>query len=256
MTGFVVLLRKELLEAWRTRRLPVVAGLFLIIGIVSPLTARYLPEIIALAVGDQLTIPVPDPTVADAVLQLQKNLGQFGALAAIVLAMGSVATEKDRGTAAFVLTKPATRAAFLAAKLIALGAVLAIGTVLAVAVAWAYTAVLFEPLAVGGWAVLAGLAWLALMAWAAITFLASTVTRSAAAAAGIGVAALLGLSLVSAIPQVGRFLPTGLDPGALGLAAGGSIERPEELATAVLGTIAIVAGCGVLAWTSFRRQEL
>jgi ABC-2 type transport system permease protein len=256
VTGFAVLLRKELLESWRTRRLPVIAGLFLIIGIISPLTARYLPEIIALAVGDQLTIPVPDPTVADAVHQLQKNLGQFGALAAIVLAMGSVASEKDRGTAAFVLTKPATRAAFLAAKLIALGAVLAIGTALAATVAWAYTAVLFEPLPVGGWVALAGLTWLALMAWASITFLASTVTRSAAAAAGIGVAALLGLSLVSAIPGVGRFLPTGLDPGALALAAGRPLEKPEELATAVLGTIAIVVGCAVLAWMSFRRQEL
>ena len=32
MNGFSILLRKELLEAWRTRRLPVVAVLFLSSG--------------------------------------------------------------------------------------------------------------------------------------------------------------------------------------------------------------------------------
>lgn len=255
MTGLGILLRKELLESWRTRRLPVVVGLFLFVGIMSPLTARYLPEILKAALGDQMTIPVPTPVVADAVLQLQKNLAQFGALTAIVLAMTAIASEKERGTAAFILTKPATRAAFLLAKLGALGAVLGLGTVVAVAVAWAYTAVLFEPLPVGGWVALALLQWLGLMAWASITFLASTVTRSAAAAAGVGVIALLVLSIVSAIPQVGRFLPSGLDPGALAIAVGEVVKGPE-LATAILGTAVIVVGCTAVAWMSFRRQEL
>ena len=48
------LLRKELLESVRTFRLPVVAGLFLFVGLSSPVLARYLPEIIELAGGDQL----------------------------------------------------------------------------------------------------------------------------------------------------------------------------------------------------------
>jgi ABC-2 type transport system permease protein len=255
MTGFGILLRKELLESWRTRRLPVVVGLFLFVGIMSPLTARYLPEILKAALGDQMTVPVPTPVVGDAVLQLQKNLAQFGALTAIVLAMGAIASEKERGTAAFILTKPTTRASFLVAKLAALGAVLGLATAVAVAVAWVYTAVLFEPLAVGGWVALALLSWLGLMAWASITFLASTVTRSAAAAAGVGVIALLVLSIVSAIPQVGRFMPSGLDPGALALAIGQDVKGPE-LATAILGTLVIVVGCAALAWLSFRRQEL
>ena len=57
MAGFRVLLRKELLESWRTLRLPVVAGLFLVVGLTSPLLARFLPEIITAAGGDQLLRP-------------------------------------------------------------------------------------------------------------------------------------------------------------------------------------------------------
>ena len=68
MTGGAILLRKELLESWRTLRLPIVAGLFLLVGLTSPLLARFLPEIIKAAAGDQLpTIPLPTPVAADAV---------------------------------------------------------------------------------------------------------------------------------------------------------------------------------------------
>ena len=78
MTGLSVLLRKELLESWRTMRLPIVGGLFLVVGLTSPLLARFLPEIIEAAAGDQLpAIPIPTPVVADAADQLWKNLAKL-----------------------------------------------------------------------------------------------------------------------------------------------------------------------------------
>ena len=237
MSGFRVLLRKELLEAWRTRRIPVVAVLFLVVGIISPLTARYLPEILTAALGDQLPIPVPPPVAADALLQLQKNLGQLGALAAIALAMGSVSGELDRGTAALVLAQPATRGAFLAAKLIAIGVVLAIAVAAATVVAWVYTAILFEPLPVAGWVAMAVLSWLALLAWAALTFLASAATGSTTAAAGLGFVALVVISLASIVPALDRLLPSGLSAPAIQLASGGAVADAGAALTAVLGTI-------------------
>jgi len=161
VSGGLVLLRKELLESWRTLRLPIVTGLFLVVGLTSPLLARFLPEIIEAAGGAELgSIQIPTPVAADAASQLWKNLAQFGAIAAIVLAMSSVAAEKERGTAAFVLSKTVSRGAFLASKVVAIGAVLGLGVVLATAVAWFYTAVLFEPLPVAGWVAFAALAWL------------------------------------------------------------------------------------------------
>jgi len=251
-----ILVRKELLESWRTYRLPVVAGLFLLVGLTSPLLARFLPEIIKAAGGDQLgTVQLPTPTTADAVDQLWKNLAQFGAFAAIILAMGAVATERDRGTAAFILSKTATRGAFLGAKAIAIGALLAVAVALATGVGWVYTAILFEPMPVGGWIALAILAWLGLGASVAITFLGSTVTGSAAAAAGIGFLALLVLSIAAAIPNVGRFLPGGLAAPALALATGSPVEV-ADLVTPVVATIVLIAACLAASAWSFRRQEI
>jgi ABC-2 type transport system permease protein len=256
MAAFGILLRKELLESWRTLRLPVVGGLFLVVGLTSPLLAKFLPEIITAAGGDQLSgIQIPEPVVDDAVLQLWKNLAQFGAFAAIILTMGSVATERDRGTAAFVLSKTVSRGAFLSAKVAAIGLVLAVAVALAVTVGWIYTAILFEPMPIGGWLGLAGLAWLGLAAWAALTFLGSTVTGSVAAAAGIGVIAWLGLSIASAIPGIARFLPGGLDQAAVSLATGSAVE-PADIVTPVLSTLLIVVVALLAAGRSFRGQEL
>lgn len=257
MSGLGVLLRKELAEAWQTRRLPIVAGLFAVIGMISPLTARYLPEIMQAALGDQLPVALPTPTAVMAVEQLQKNLLQLGALAAIALAMGSVSGELDRGTAALVLAQPVTRPAFLAAKLVAIGVVLAIATLFAGLTSFVYTAVLFDVPPVGGWLAMTVLSWLALTAWAALTFVASAATGSTMAAAGIGFVALIGLSLASIVPTLDRLLPTGLTaPGVL-LASGATAGVDwSRLLTALVGTLVVIGACLAVAVLTFRRREV
>jgi ABC-2 type transport system permease protein len=251
--GFRTLLAKEVLEQWRTLRLPIVAILFLFVGLSSPLLARYTAELVEALAGDQIAIPIPAPVTADAVDQLVRNLHQFGGLAAILLAMGAVAAEKDRGTAALLLTTPVTRGAFIGAKAIAIGATLALGTALATAAAWLYTALLFEPLPVAGSVGLAALIWLVLACYAALTFLASTVLRSPAAAGGLGFGAFLGLSIISALPRVGEYLPPALVGQAAAIALG---ETGGNIAGPVLVTIGVITGSLVLAWAAFRRQEL
>jgi ABC-2 type transport system permease protein len=253
MSGLAPLLRKELLEQWRTMRLPIVAAVFLLVGLASPLLARFTPEILKAVGGDQFSIVLPTPTAADAWAQLAKNLGQFGALVAVLLAMGSVATEKERGTAALILTKPAGRDAFLLAKMVAIATTLGISTAIAGAGAWLYTLILFEPLPVAGFVAAMLLQWLALVAYAAVTFLGSTLTRSALAAAGLGVAAFIVLGILGIIPAIGPYLPTGLGDPARALALG--LPGVDALGPAV-ASIVLVAALFAAAALAFRRQEL
>jgi ABC-2 type transport system ATP-binding protein len=253
LSGLGALARKELLEQRRSLRLPLSATVFALVGLSSPLLARFTPEIVRALGGSQFQIVLPTPSAADAVAQLVKNLGQFGALTAVVLAMGSVATEKERGTAALVLSTPASRAAFLLAKLLAIAATLSVATLVAAAGAWFYTFVLFEPLPIGGFVASAAVQWLSLVALASITFLGSTLTRSAVAAAGVAVAALILLGLIGILPNVAPYLPTGLGPPAEALALGraaGFIIGP------VLAVVALVVVTSCVAWLSFRQQEL
>src|SRR5512146_2901345 len=113
--------RKEMIEQWRTSRLLVLVIVMLFFGMLSPLFAKYTPLILTmLPGGDQFAGLVPPPTILDAVTQYVKNNGQFVVqLLAVVLTMGAVANEKEKGSAALMLVKPLPRLTFLLAKFLA-----------------------------------------------------------------------------------------------------------------------------------------
>ena len=257
MTGYRELVVKELLEAWRTYRLIVLALLFLALGVTAPIVTKYLPDIINAFGPAGFEVQIPIPGVADVLDQLLKNIVQFGALAAILLSMGSVATERERGTAAFVLAKPVTRTAFLAAKLVALGIEFAIAIGLAVAGAWLYTWLLFGPgrPAILPWLELGAVIWLSTAVYVSITFLGSVLMRSSLGAAGIGFLGLIVLSLLSIVPNFTSWLPAGLPAVAKSLALRETSPDVDPVRTIVV-SIAISGVAIGLAWWRFRRMEL
>lgn len=253
MSCFRILLEKELLESWRTRRLPVIVILLALVGLSSPLLARFTPQIIAAFAVELGPIELPTPTITDAVDQIVENVGQFGVLAAILLAMGSMAAEKERGTAALILTKPVGRAAFLVAKFAALAVVLGAATAVSVLVGGIYTTLLFEAPSAAGLAALGLLVWLQLLAFASITVLGSTLTGSSLAAGAIGLIASVALAIGSAFPGFGNVLPPGLSRIAREVALD---QAPAAPWAALAVTLAVIGGSIALSWLSFRRQEL
>jgi ABC-2 type transport system permease protein len=255
MDGFGVFLRKELREAARTNRLLVVGAIFLLLGIISPVTAKYTNDLLKLiGTGQQgVQIILPSPTVKDAVAQYLKNVAGTGIFVAVLLPMGMVAREKERGTAAFVLSKPLARSAFLLAKLMALVLTLTLGMVLAAVATYFYTALLFQPLPLGGFIDCSVLILLSLLVYAAFTFLGSTLVSSQLAAVGIGLGGWVLISLIGVIPHAAQYTPGGVLEPASALALG---TPPPHLAVSVLANLALLVVLMALAWLSFRRQEL
>lgn len=251
MDGFGVFLRKELREAWRTARLPVVVGIFFILGMLSPLAAKYTPELLK-SLGSGIQIIVPPPQASDAIDQFLKNVGGDGVFIAILLAMGMVAREKERGTAAFVLAKPLSRPAFLLAKLVALALTLAAGVGVAGLATYIYTALLFKPVAVGGFIIACLLVLLMLLAYAAVTFLGSTLTRSSLPAAGIGLVGFAAVSLLGIFPRVQPYTPAALNDMARALPLGLS---PHHVVEPLVATGVLIVAMGLLSWLAFRSQE-
>jgi ABC-2 type transport system permease protein len=254
MTGLPTFLAKELREQWRSRRLLAVVIVFAAFGVASPLLARFLPELVGSLAGEEgVTIEIPPATLDDAATQVVRNIGQTGVLAAILLAMGSVATEKERGIAAMWLTKPLSRSAYLGAKIAGIGAVLAAGIAVAGIAAYAYTVFLFEPPAIAGWVAMCVLLLLQLLAYASVTFLGSTLAGSALAAAAIGIGALAVIAIVGALPVIGAWTPSGLADAALAIATGDSAENLWPSLAATLVVVGVALGAAALA---FRRQDL
>lgn len=265
---FWAAMHKELLQQWRTRRVLIVAAVFALFGLASPVVAYFTPQMLkAIPGAEQFASLVPTPTAADAMVQYVKNLTQFGFILALLLGMGAVAGEKERGTASLVLSKPMTRWAFVASKFAAQLLVYGLGFALALAGGYFYTQVIFGAVAFGPFAMLNLVLFFWLLPFVAVTLLGSVIGNSTGAAAGIGLGGVVVLLIASNLPLISSLMPGALVGWASqlgiqavgGLTAIGQTAAPaySPLATGALAASAAITLICVLASVAlFEQQEL
>jgi len=260
---------KELRQAWRTRRILVVWAVFLAFGMLSPLIAYFLPQVFGSVEGMEMFADlIPTPTAVDAMTQYLKNLSQFGFILAVLLAMGTVVGEKERGVAAMILSKPMARWAFIASKFAAQFVVYLAGFVLSAIGAYYYTMFLFGSLEMGSFLLLNGLLLLWLLTFVGLSLLGSTLGKSTVAAGGIGLGLCVAQMLLGNIPRWGALLPGGLMGWAtlLGQQAAGVNSGTDAAALlsgaaagqggAAASALAIILMSLVLAIGIFEQQEI
>ena len=250
---FIASLRKEFIEQWRTYRLLVLVIVLTFFGMTSPLLAKYTPELLkALPATGGMTLVMPPPTLMDAVSQYVKNVSQFGFLLALLLSMGAVAQEKDKGTAAMMLVKPLSRATFILSKVSALGLSFLLSLLIAGLGAYYYTVLLFQPVDLGLWLALNLLLWVYMLVYIALTVLFSTLIRSQAAAAGLSFGMLLLMALVGSLGKLGEYLPAQLVTWGASLLTGSTASYWPALAV----SLGLIVASVVIALMAFRKQEL
>jgi ABC-2 type transport system permease protein len=255
MRGYRAILEKEVIELWRTYRLAIACGLFVLLGIAVPVLERYLRGITTLFGQVDPELGVGKTGVPDVVETLVHVLWLFGPLAAVLLTMGALAGERQARTAALVVSKPISRAAVVWAKFVAVAMVLGLATGLAVAGTWLYASILFGALELVPWLQLWLLAWLDALVFVAITLAASASLASPAGAAATGVAAYGAIGLAATVVTLNPWLPTGLGEvgQALVLTELGSDVDPFR--TVAASTTLLVAAL-LFAWLRFRRVDL
>ena len=139
MKTFNAFLAKEFTEHLRTYKLLILGVVFLIVGLMSPLAARFMPDILAMAGLDPDALGIPDPTALDSYMQFFKNTSQLGMVILVIVFSGLMANELSKGTLVNILTKGLARPVVLMAK--AVFAILAWTALylLALGVTYAYT---------------------------------------------------------------------------------------------------------------------
>lgn len=102
MVNFVVLLKKNLLEMVRNKRIIIFSILFVAISVISALTARFLPELINAILetaGEQVGANfLLKATVAESYIQFIVNISQSAVLVVAILFATSISKEKNKGT--------------------------------------------------------------------------------------------------------------------------------------------------------------
>lgn len=201
--------RKEWLESLRNYRLLIVVVVLAFFGMTSPLIAKIAPQIVTAVVpqGADISQIIPTPTVWDAITQYVKNMGQFSIILALLLGMGTVVQEKERGTAAMMLVKPLPRGSFLGAKFLGLATIFAISIIIAGIGSYYYTMLLFETMNIVDWLVLNVFLFIYVLVIISISLFCSTVTKSQAAAGGMAAGIIVSGLIIGAIRGLGKYLP-------------------------------------------------
>ena len=111
-------------QLWRTFRLPALLLVAIFFALLDPIGARYMPQIMEqLMRGTEgITIIMPEMGPADAMASFFGDLAQLGAFILIVIAMGAVAAERERGISAWLLTRPVGRLPYFWSKFAAYSA--------------------------------------------------------------------------------------------------------------------------------------
>ncbi len=251
---FRTLLAKEFREQWRTWKMIVFLAVFLITGIISPVLAKYTPELLKMIpnLPAGLANIIPTPTLADSVAQYLKNTEQFGILLVILLTMGVMAQEKERGTAAMLLTKPVSRSAVVLAKWLAGMSIVVAGLIADGLACLAYTAVLFEPIPFGAFWALNLLLLVYLGVYLTVALMASTLARTQTIAAVGAFGGLIVLAILGSIPRLSDYMP-----GQLVNWGNSLVLKGDANAWPALGVAAgIIVLALVIACLRFEREEI
>ena len=207
MKGFAPLFKKEIREQLKLYRLVIVGGIFLFFGINAPLTLKYLPDLLKLAGDQQMIIQLPTPTAAQALAQYAGNIGQIGALVAVLVAMDSIANELKSGTAVMTLSKPVSRSAFVSTKLLAASLTFLVSMIAASVLCFVYTIWLIQGAAVWPFVGLNLMLGLFLIFCLAVTLLFSSLFKNSLAAGGLALGAIIVQGIISALPVIGKYMP-------------------------------------------------
>jgi len=179
-----------------------------------------------------------------------------GAIGAVILAQDEVIREKQSGTAAWILSKPVSRAAFILTKVLAniIGVAVFIvalpGVVSFVEITLATgSQPAWLPFLAGMGVILLGLVF-----YLSLTILLGTLYEQRGPLLGIGFGLMFGgMILVNFVPQLNYILPLALDKISLVVAMGQTLDAmmiSQVVSTAVLSVVFTA-----LAVLRFRRQE-
>ena len=251
MSGLGALLKKEFREQLKTHKFLIIAAVFLLFGLGTPLMLKYLPELLKLA-GEEIIIEIPPATPVQALAEYADTAVQLGVLMAVLMAMGAIARERESGTAAMTLSKPVSRGAFVLAKLVAMSTSFLVAIGLASIACYGYTVILIGEADALAFVVLNLLLGLFLVFCLSVTLLFSSLFRSQLVAGGLALVILIGQALIAGVPWIGGYMPAGLISWGTGLLSG----TASSAWIAVGATLAAVILCLYLSWLSLRRKEV
>ena len=213
-------------------------------GLVGPLLARYMSELLRLAGPSQVTVTAQAPSPADGLYNYVGQVSQTGVIVVVVVAAGALAFDARRGVSIFLRSRTRHLRDLVVPRYVMSVAAAVAGYTVGTAAAWYETALLIGPLPAAemaqGW--VCAVVYLAYAV--AVVVLAASLARSVLGTVGTALAMLLFTPVLGTVAVVRPWLPSTLANAPvelLGPAVLGDYVRTLAVAV-VLGLTFLVVG--------------
>lgn len=198
---WLTLYRKEMLEMTRNAKWIWVPLVFIIIGVMQPVTTYYTPQILESMGGlpEGAIIELPAPSQQEVIAKTLSQFGTIGVLILVLASMAVVSGERQSGVAAMILVRPVPHASYITAKWAGVQTLALASFVCGFSSAAYYTIILFGDIAVArlAQAFAAYGLWLAFIV--TVTVFLGSWLRSSAAIAFVSLIAAVALALASGL---------------------------------------------------------
>lgn len=191
MNEFTVLLKKEWLETVRSYKILWIPLLFILLGVMDPVTTYYMEDILASVgnVPEGFELSFPELSPADVLLS---STGQFQSIGIIVLIsafIGIISRERQNGTATLLYVRPISPASVFLSKWVMASLICISGVTIGYLASMYYTWVLYGTVEVDAFIKML------LTYWVWILFVMA-VTVAMSAAFQTGIAATIAITLI------------------------------------------------------------
>lgn len=257
--GFSNMLRKELEEWFGTRRWlwQAIIWLALINGLMA-FVMFVVPRIDPAGMQDSQGAPIGKEDILALGLSLYFSMAVIaGSIGAVILAQDEIIREKQLGTAAWTLSKPASRSSFILTKLFSniLGVlvfIVALPGIIAYVEVFLATGIPATPLPfLAG----AGIVLLALTFYLSLTIMLGVIFEQRGPVLGITLGVMFGgMILASFLPQLAYILPLNMDKIAIAVVQGQ--ELPAAAIAQLISTALLSILFTIIALWRFQHEEL
>ncbi|MGE8204213.1 ABC transporter permease subunit [Heyndrickxia sp. NPDC080065] len=258
MKQFFIFFKKESLESLRNFRWVWMPLLFILLGLIQPITTYYMPKIID-SLGDLpegSVIEIPPPSASDVLFgTVSQYFNMIGILVIVLAFMSSIPGERKNGSAALVLVKPVSFRSYVLAKWTSALLIVWVSYILGMFANWYYTYQLFALIDVS--LMLKGLmiygVWLTLVV--TLVFFFGSMLKSGGATAALTLALTIILSFVpTLVPEKLKWFPSKLFQYTGELWSNGNIS--EGTTSAIIITFCLIVLLLVSSLAIFKRKEL
>jgi ABC-2 type transport system permease protein len=232
----MTLWRLELARLVRTSRGVALLAVYAFFGLLGPLTAAYIQDIMARFSTEGMEVTLADPTPLDGIVQFIGNTSQLGMLAVVIVATAALAVDARPELAAFLRTRVARPSDLVLPRYVVVTSAASLALIVGTAVAVVTTDILLGSLPLGEVVVgtFYGVLYLA-FAVAVVAAVAGFV-RSQLTGVFMSIVVLLLLPVLGVIDPLRPWLPSSLLSSVAAIVAG---ESAGEYARAAI--VAVVA---------------